>query len=152
MTAGFFSVDSYPIDDANTANTNAIATAEIPVFYDSLSNRYDLRNYIDFRPVLANTAISTNNISSSTINPSNNTTSFNMTNLLVADPGSDFTYNVEFYMPRVDIFVVDKDGNLIVKKGNPAPKPVPPSINKTGLPVAEVFVPPYPSLTFKEAE
>jgi hypothetical protein len=150
--AGFFSIDSYPIDDANTANTSAIATAEIPVFYDTLNNRYDLRNFIDFRPLLANTAVSTNTLASATENPANNTTSYNTTNILVADPGSDFTYNISYYLPRIDILIIDKDGNLSVKKGTPSAKPVPPSINKTGLPVAEIVVPPYPSLTFKEAE
>lgn len=150
--AGFFSVDSYPIDDANTENTSAIATAEIPIFYDKLNNRYDLRNFIDFRSVIANTAQSTNVIASATENPANNTSTYKLTNALVVDAGSNFTYNVEFYLPRIDIFVVDKDGNLIVKKGNPAAVPVAPSINKTGLPVAEIIVPPYPSLTFKEAE
>ena len=153
--AGFFSVDSYPIDDAApSTDPNAIATAEIPVFTDTLGNKYDLRNYIDFRNIMANTALVTNVISSATINPvAGNTVFFTGGgNQKVFDPGSVFNYNATYYLPRKDYVVIDKNSNLQVKLGQPSNKPQFPALNKSGLVIAEVLVPPYPSLTFKEAE
>ena len=152
---GFFSVDSYPIDDADPTNVNAIQTAQIPVYVDAGLMRYDLRNHIDFRFVVANTAISTTSEGSATINPSDNIETFNKGgagNQFVAEPGTNFTYDVEFYLPRLDVFLINKDGSLDVKQGIPALRPRIPAINKTGLPIAEIMVPPYPSLTFTEAE
>jgi hypothetical protein len=61
-------------------------------------------------------------------------------------------YDVTFYMPRSDILMITRDGSLDIKLGLPALKPQLPTINKTGMPIAQIYVPPYPSLTFKEAE
>jgi hypothetical protein len=152
---GFFSADSYPIDDVNLANPNAIQTAQIPVYIDNALLRYDLRNHIDFRFVVANTATSTTSDAAATINPLDNITSFNKGvagNQFVAEPGTNFTYDVEYYLPRLDVFLINKDGSLDVKQGIPDIRPRLPAINKAGLPIAEIKVPPYPSLTFTEAE
>jgi len=151
--AGFFSIDSYPIDDANTANTQAIQTAQIPV-YNSVSGLiYDLRNWIDFRPVFANTAVVTNVFSSATINPANNNSVFvTGGNPIAIEPNANFVYNVLYYLPRIDNLVINKDGTLDTKFGTPSLNPVPQSINTSGLKVATISVPPYPSLTFTEAQ
>lgn len=150
----FFSKDSYPIDDANTANTQAIATAEIPVYYNTKGLAFDLRNCIDFRPVLVNTAALATTTATASINPSNGVASFITTAGAPTsfDPDSNMTYNVEYYLPRKDILILNKEGSLSVKKGEPAFDPKLPLINKSGLKIAEITVPPYPSLTFKEAE
>lgn len=152
--AGFFSVDSYPIDDANTENTQAIATAQIPIYTDTHSLSYDLRNYIDFRNVLAGTANVTPVIADATINPANNLSTFitsSGTSIMI-EPNSNFEYNVEYYLPRRDILVLNKDGSLDVKYGIPSTKPQLPALNKSGIQLADITVPPYPSLTFSEAE
>jgi hypothetical protein len=151
--AGFFSVDSYPIDNSNTANTNAIVTAQIPVYNSVTGVRYDLRNYIDFRPVFANTAILSNTVAAATINPANNNSTFiTGGNPISIEPNANFVYNAEYYLPRVDNLVINKDGSLDVKYGIPSLNPVPQSINTSGLKLATISVPPYPSLTFTEAE
>jgi hypothetical protein len=151
--ATFMSVDSYPIDDANTANTSAIVTAEIPVYKDISGNLYDLRNYIDVRPILTNTAVSATTSATATINPANNTTTFYTSVLKAAiEPDSNFQYNAEFYLPRYDALLVTKTGALIVKSGTPSFNPKPPALNSSGLKIADIYVPPYPSLTFSEAE
>ena len=152
---GFFSADSYPIDDTNLQNSAAIQTAQIPVYIDNALIRYDLRNHIDFRFVVANTAISTTSDASATINPLDNRANFNKGtegNQVVAEPGTNFTYDVEFYMPRLDTLLINKDGRLDVKQGIPDIRPRLASINKSGLSIAEIMVTPYPSLTFTEAE
>ena len=131
--AGFMSIDSYPIDDANTANTMAIQTAEIPVYVDQSQNRYDLRNMIDFRYYIAPTAVSTNNPASATINPATNINTFyTPTGTLGVAPDTEFTYDVEFYMPRRDALLISKDGTLNVKMGEPSLAPKRPAINKAG--------------------
>jgi len=151
--ATFTSVDSYPINDSNPTNPSYIATAEIPVYNDISNGIYDLRNYIDVRPFVTNTAISATNPANATINPANNTSQFYSAALKVAiEPDSIFEYNAEFYLPRYDALLITKDGSLIVKSGTPSFNPKQPSINSSGLKVADILVPPYPSLTFSEAE
>ena len=150
--AGFYSVDSYPIDDANTNNQFAIATAEIPIYTNPAGIVYDLRNCIDMRPMLANTAAITNVVSYATENPANNTNTFITTSNITIDPDTHFTYNVSYYLPRVDVLIMTKDGVLIPKLGPSQINPQPPALNKTGLSIAQIYVPPYPSLTFTEAE
>ena len=152
--AGFFSVDSYPIDDINTSNTQAIQTAQIPVYSSVSGINYDLRNHIDFRPVFANTATYSTTAAGATINPANNSTTLvvGTGNPIAIEPNANFNYNVEYYLPRVDNLILNKDGALDVKQGTPAVNPVAPAINTSGLKLADIYVPPYPSLTFIEAE
>jgi len=143
---GFFTVDSYPIDDANTANTTAITTAQIPTF-QSNKGYVDLRNAVDFRPVKYNTATVTTTVGSATINPAVSNTSFNITstNQYIAEPDSTFTGDFEYYLPRWDVVTMDVAGKVLVI-------PKVPYIENDVMPIAEVFVPPYPSLSVKEAE
>jgi hypothetical protein len=154
--ATFFSVDSYSIDDANTANTNAIVTAQIPVYKDISGNIYDLRNHIDFRPVMSNTAVSTTSAAwpNYSVNPANSSLRFySATGANYAiEPDSNFTYNIEYYLPRVDSLIINKDSRLDVKSSVPSFNPKAPIINNTGLKIADIYVTPYPSLTFSEAE
>ena len=154
LKSGFFSVDSYPIDDSNSADTNTtIRTLEVPLYIDTSLNTHDLKNFIDFRSVMANTADIATTISSATVNPANNDGIFlKGDSNVVPMPDQNFIYDVEFYLPRIDILLITKNSDLVAKLGTPALKPKLPSINKAGMSVAEIFVPPYPSLTFKEAE
>jgi len=150
---GFFTVDSYPIDDANTANTTGITTAQIPTF-QSNKGFIDLRNAVDFRPVKYNTATVTTTVGSATINPDASNTSFNVTstNQYIAEPDSTFTGDFEYYLPRYDIVTMDVAGKVLAKAGESAVIPKVPYIENDVMPIAEVYVPPYPSLTVKEAE
>jgi hypothetical protein len=153
--AGFFSVDSYPINDDDPTNPNYIQTAEVPIYYDNSLNGHDLRNNIDCRFFLQNTAVIATTIEAAAINPANNYTVFQKGNAgeqIVAAAGENITYDVEFYLGRYDAFIINRDGSLDVKEGIPSIRPQKPAINKSGMPIAEIYVPPYPSLTFKEAE
>lgn len=158
--AGFFSRDSYSIDDANpTTNATAIATAEIPIYNSETGETYDLRNCIDLRPVFANTSLmnpGNTTFGYFTVNPANNISTLYYGNPAVGgvsiEPDSQFTYNVENYLPRIDSIIITKDDIAVVKQGIPSNSPKPPSINNAGLKIADIIVPPYPSLTFSEAE
>lgn len=150
---GYFSIDSYPVDDANTANTSAIQTAQIPLF-QSTSGAIDLRNALDFRPQKYNTATVTNTIASASINPAVSNSSFNITSTIeyMAEPNSTILADVEYYIPRYDEIVVNKEGTMLVKSGIPSVNPVPPLVENDTMSIAEVYVPPYPSLTIREGE
>jgi hypothetical protein len=153
--SGFFSVDSYSIDDSDPdANSSAIATAQIPLYRDTTSATWDLRNYIDVRPMFANTANLVFGATYATTNPVNNNTTYltGSSAGISIEPNSNFYYNVEYYLPREDKLILTKDGNVEPKMGTPSLTPKQPPINKTGIEVAEISVPPYPSLTFKESE
>ena len=144
---GFFSIDSYPIDDANTANTNAIQTSNIP-FYDNL----DLRAAIDFRPRRYNTANVTTSAASSTVNPDTSNTSFNVpgTGQHLPQPFSTFNADVEYYLPRYDSINMDNNGVFVVSQGVPSLDPKMPFVEGDQSKIAEAYVPPYPSLTQRE--
>lgn len=151
---GFFSVDSYPIDDSNTANVNAIQTAEIPVFY---SNKYgktiDLRNSVDFRPRKFNTATKTSNTSLASVNPVAANTSFDIAagGQYLIDPDTNFQADLQYYLPRVDIIVVNKNGDFSVRNGKPDEKPIRPVNENDSVVIAVANVTPYPSLSKMES-
>lgn len=148
---GFFSVESYPANDSINANTyTTIKTSEIPTYSVKTGNTqitYDLRDVIDFRPYKSNTANVTSSIASVTTNPAilntfnANTTTYN------PYPSSDFVSNFTYYLGRKDRLVLTNDGEFKVVKGLPDIAPRLPPAQAEVLTIAEVSVPPYPSLT-----
>lgn len=145
-SVGFFSVDSYPIDDANTANTNAIQTIEIPQF-----NGKDLRNFIDFRPLKYNTGNSATSAATATTNPATSNTVFNAgTAQYMISPDTNFTADIEYYLPRYDLITIDSTGVFRVNQGVPAVKPSAPFVENDQSVIAESYVSAYPSATKRE--
>jgi hypothetical protein len=155
---GFFSVDSYPIDDVNSSNTNAILTAQIPTYSAENGKYYDLRNTIDFRPQKFNTATSVANTNpantSITINPATSNNSFNVSTgghyLIEID--TNFRADIEYYLARIDLVTVDKNGNLSVNQGIPDGFPRNPFNEGDSSIIARAFIPPFPSLSQRESE
>jgi hypothetical protein len=149
---GYFSIDSYPI--GSTANATNITYAEVP-FYRNI----DLRNAIDFRAVKANTANSstdtanTGNTVTST-NPANSSTSYVLANNVskVADADANFEADITYFLPRRDILVINKNGDLAVRQGTPKVNPILPFNDRDSTVLAEIYVPPYPSLSVREGE
>lgn len=145
-SVGFFSIESYPIDDANTANTTAIQTIDLINY-----NISDLRNYIDFRPVTHNTANSSTTIAGASINPVANTTyTVGGSGQYIIAPDTSFTADYEYYLPRYDLLALDSTGSFIVNKGVPATIPKTPFVENDQSAIAEIYVPPYPSATKRE--
>lgn len=148
---GFFLGSSYPIDDANTANTNAITTAEIPLYYTTNGVKYDLRDSVDFRPYKANTAAVTQTLASATINPST-TTTLGVTPYLPA-PDSVFQTDLEYYLKRIDRVLLNQDGSTVVVEGIPnATRPTAPAQRPGTMTLGFAAIPPYPSLATPEAK
>jgi len=148
--SGYFSVDSYPIDDANTANTLAITTAEIPVYTSPVTGEeFALRDSIDVRPRVTNTANNVASLSDISINPANTHTTIvegTGNGLRFPAPNENFTIDFSFYLPRIDKIVIDKEGNFRDVRGVSSINPVIPPTPADGFELGSVFVSPFPSV------
>jgi hypothetical protein len=146
---GFFSVDSYPVDDANTANTNAITTAQIPVYYTG-NTVVDLRDSVDFRGYKANTAVSATTLADATLNPAT-TNNFVTTTAYLVEPDTNFQADIEYYLGRIDLVTMNKTGGLSVIQGVASESPKTPVADVDVMVISTAAVPPYPSLSVREA-
>ena len=146
---GYFSVDSYPVDDANAAtDTSKIYTYEIPLYKSPVSGiTYNLRDCIDNRPRLTDTANSVTSLTNISINPKTSNTWIKPSNGLHFPPsGESFTSDASYYQPRIDIVSLTTKGALDVTRGTSSNKPVPPTVSDDAMPIATLFVAPYPSI------
>ena len=148
---GFFSVDSYPIDDVNLANTNAIQTAEIPVYYSD-AGAFDLRDCVDFRNYKVNTANSATTLATATTNPITTNNFLSLGSKYLVEPDTNFQSDIEYFLGRIDLVTLSSTGSLGVVKGAPAETPRKPSYDTDIMVLATASVPPYPTLTTREAE
>lgn len=149
--SGYFSIDSYPIQDNDAlfdASIN-IRTENVPEFRSPVSGKtFDLRNYLDFRPVKTNTAADATSPASASINPA--TTSSIQTaaaGLKFPVASSVITYDYYYYLGRTDLVVVDKDNNFQILKGIPSINPQTPQILPGTMALASLTIKPYPSLS-----
>ena len=143
---GFFNANSYPIDDANTANTTAITTLDIPIFRGSKSV-HDLRDSIDFRVFAQNTAVSNTSVTNATINPAATLTIDTLAGgSYLPEPDTSMTADTTFYLPRKDKVVITADGELKIIEGKSGTRPLYPADKADAMTIATVNIPPYPSL------
>lgn len=151
---GYFSVDSYPVDDVNAGtDTTKIFTYEIPVYNSPRTGeRYDLRNSIDIRPRMTDTATSTATLTGISTNPALSTT-FDQPSggLRFMAPGENFTADLDYYLLRNDRIVLDRDGNFLPIKGVPSLNPITPDEPKDTMSVATINLTQYPSLPDEQA-
>ena len=147
---GYFSIDSYPIDDTGvTANT--ILTQNIQIYQSPSSGARDLRSSIDFRVYTTNTAVYTTSDASATVNPSNNVTFNALTTGFTPTPDSSFEADLQYYVGRFDKIGIDPRGNVKVLEGAPSETPTIPQDIPNMMSLAVVNIPPYPSLSPSEA-
>lgn len=154
----YFTVNSYPIDDANTANTSAITTEEIPELNVSWKQSLNLRDTIDFRPYAANTVAYATTIGAATVRGAGDdigterrALDFGTTDLLLIAPNENVEVDYDYYQGRVDKIIMDPEGRFVSLEGDAEDDPQPPSDPDRGMTLASVFIPPYPSLTWREA-
>lgn len=153
---GYFNAESYPIDDANTANTNAIQTIQIPL-YNSVStgSTLDLRDNVDFRPYAANTAnvVSYSTISNITKNPANTVViSYPSLGAYLPSPDTNYEATVQHYLPRVDRILINTAGQLLIAQGVPSNTPTPPLELPGTTTIGLANVSPYPTLSTSDAK
>lgn len=156
---GFYTIESYPIDDANAANTIGIQSKDVPLYINEKGEKISLRDYVDFRPVAQHTATDTGYANTSnasqvsaalalaSINPSNTVTIPSTYSLNVPSYGRNFEADVTYYLPRRDILFITSDNKLKVKEGVASPTPKTPLYPSSAMVLAELYVPAYPSLT-----
>lgn len=146
---GYFSVDSYPVDDTTaSASANTIQTAEIPLYRSpSTKVRYDLRDSVDFRPRYKNqTQGSTTVAAIPTINTANTLADHSSFGNYLPVVDTNFQADLQYYLPRIDKLVLSKDGQVYVTKGISSLTPQAPRDQGDGITLAQFNIPPYPSL------
>lgn len=141
----WFAADSYPVDDTGTGG---IYTYEIPVYKSDFSGQYNLRDCIDFRPyVVATATTNTPNISDATENPPvSGQVNAPADGLQIPNPVTNFSTDVECYLPRIDNIVLTETGDLLIVKGMSAKNPRPPVV-EYGMKLAELTIPAFPSIS-----
>lgn len=119
-TAGYFTVDSYAgvINDPG----NELGYPDIPVFRSSIGENIALSQAFDFRPIRIDSAA---------------------TNGTVPAVNSTAIFDIEYYLPRSDIVQINKDGEIYVKYGIPAEKPLLPNADADAMILYQVFLNAY---------
>jgi hypothetical protein len=144
---GYFSIDSYPIDD-DTESTSTIFTYQVPVYKSPVTGQtFNLRKYLDFRPVKTNTASDAFTPSGASVNPAT-TNSFNTPaeGLRIPKPASQISCDYSYYLARRDVVITDIQGNYSIIRGVPDIFPVTPQVPDDVMGIANLYIPPYPSL------
>lgn len=145
---GYFSVDSYPINDSVVSSTT-IRTSEIPRYRSTTSGTlFDLRNVLDFRSVKTNTAADAILVSGATENPANSN-GFNLeaNGQRLPFPGSQILIDYSFFLPRVDVIAIDSESNFVVVKGTPSATPIAPPVTDNLMALSSIFITPFPSIS-----
>ncbi len=143
----FFVVDSYPIDDTG-ATAETIKTQDIPVYVSPITGEsFDLRDTLDFRVRIADTATNASVIGSASTNPSEGTSvsapSVGITNPV---PTEQFITDLEYYLGRTDRLIIDSEGIFSSIYGTPSLTPLTPAEPENAMSLAIINIPPYPSL------
>lgn len=147
---GYMTVSSYTLASNNNSRDSlgntAINVLEIPEFLSSQNRYYDLRDTVDFRPRISNTAVYTSTAASATVNPVN-TITFNSNDKLFPVPDSTFTAVYEQYLPRIDIVVLDTNGDMSVVQGTASDiNRIVPSLPGGSIALGGMSVTPYPTV------
>jgi len=153
-TGQYISIDSYTsiIDDTtNPLPSNKIRTQDIPIYVSFSSGQaYSLRDSIDFRPIVANTAARSTTAAGATIDPST-------TETLVAgekffpSPSEEFECDIQSFLPRVDRVVLGQDGKVRIVEGVSSLNPSAPQSERGSMDLGVINIAPYPSLSSKAA-
>ncbi len=120
-TSGFFTVDSYSqmINDETLNKTYE----DIPTYKATNGIEYRMAETIDFRPIKIGSTITLNSV--------------------MPVQGSTMIYDVEYYLPRIDVLSVDKDGKIYVKKGIASLSPVKPKPDEDSMELYEIHLGAY---------
>ena len=139
---GYLSVDSYPVNDTTTSNTT-ITTSQISTFTSPSTKKvFNLRDCVDFRPIkTANTSLNAIDVG---------TYQVPTFGLRIPESGSDFDADMIFYKGRISKVYINNRGVFGINDGVPAgsktQKAVSPPSKPDTLELAELTIPPYPSV------
>ncbi len=145
----FACLDSYPVDDATaTLPADKIRTENVPLYNSQKYGDFDLRDSIDFRPYVANTATLTGTLGSATVNPTNdkliNKPGQGLSNPV---PTKTFSTDLKYYQGKKLRLVLDFDGEYRIVEGSYSDNPTMPAEPSNSMTMALLDLPPYPSLS-----
>lgn len=147
---GFFTINSYPTEIQNVVSPE-ISVEEIPRYTSETGVVYDLRDTVDFRPYVENTAVYATTIGDATENPTF-VNEFPGTELFTTAPNEVLESDYEYFLARKDLVIINENGEFTSIRGIPSENPVAPADTFTGMVLATVNIPVYPSLPKREAD
>jgi hypothetical protein len=115
---GYFNIDSY----RDLVSAGLLSYDDNPTYIATNKTEYPLFGSFDFRPDNVGGVISGET---------------------VPVIGSTAVFDIEYYLPRVDLLCVNKNGQLYVKYGESAEKPNPPKPDLETMPLYEIHLKPY---------
>lgn len=150
LGTGYFSVDSYPVNDQSPTDSQ-ITTAEIPQYLSESGIRYDLRSVLDFRPVYQNVIEGSLFVAAptqvpATVNPS---ITYESNGLRLPAESEQITFDYAYYIPRIDVIAIGINGQFKVISGTPSSTPITPQCPDTLMACARIVISPYPSLSIE---
>ena len=152
--SGYFSVDSYPVDDNNATidSENVIRTIDIPTYISPVTGiSHDLRDSIDTRPIKTNTANITT-FDGRTINPVESSNFLLRSGTLhTPAPNENFIADYSYYLRRHDVIHISESGIVGRTRGTPSLRPITPTGLSDTMELAVIEVAPFPSLPFTVA-
>lgn len=158
----FACIDSYPVDDTGLTG---IKTEEIPLYSSQQNSVYDLRDCIDFRPYVTNTAAiaaageepteaeTTTAIAAATVNPGTVAIIDRGAGLTNPVPVEQFQTDLESYLAQGARVVLDSQGEFRIITGPQDERvKIPPVESVQMMTLATFIMPPYPSLASNAAK
>jgi hypothetical protein len=148
---GYISIDSY----STMIGSNNLSYESIPSYINKNNNEMFLRDSVDFRQFVSNTAVYSNTISGASVNPQFLSVPANIVNnppitnteLYIVAPDQHFQYDSYNYLSRIDKLIINSFGKYQVIEGKPSDTPEPPKDINGGMTLAIINVPPFPSYT-----
>ena len=138
--SGYFNVDSYTKLGSQENGGSGLDYGEIPIFTSQDGYDIPLKDYLDFRPVRTNatTTARANNfvldVDEAVLGPK------------ISEPGLDIITDYQYYLPRIDRVVLNKNRQFQVLQGTPSTSPVSPVEPDDAMTLYILTYPPY--LTF----
>jgi hypothetical protein len=117
-TMGFYTIDSY----RDLLSSNVMSYDDGPVYTAVNKTEYPLFSCFDFRPNILGGVFSGTSI------PAINSTSI---------------FDLEYYLGRIDLLCVNKEGIIYSKKGIPSDDPTPPKMDENAMSLYEIHFKPY---------
>ena len=150
-TGDFFSVDSYGAIDYKEIPTYTATRVDPEV--KAPSGLFDLRDTVDFRPRVADATIDTTTTSQSQTLHKVTSKSFDFSSrtfagtgaseILIPKDNSQFQYDFDFFLGRIDMVFLTEYGLFKVVEGEPAEIPFAPKKIEKAMLLATINLPPY---------
>lgn len=137
--------DSYPADNSTSAAAGHYLK-DTPVFRLPSGEEIDLKNTVDFRPVKGSIGIHSNRYSSTASDASESTFIASGTNSVISpavSPSSQFTFNGQIWLPRIDKLILSRSGDYSVLKGVSSENPVAQEDPLDSMVIGTIRVKPY---------